>query len=832
MAEQPDVQTQQEMIEEELRDEPEPQKQEAGNGNGARTHQVAAPIMEKVTRSYVQPIQAPRQAIRGFPQFKAETEKQRNSRQVLEDLMQKPEANNYKLGVHRFLPARTESGADVPRGKLYECAVMPLDDLREEIISAWGGGEYKIIVSEDDGSPVKDMAAFVVSVPVTMHPVKLRKFEGTNEATISAPQTPELEELERMARDLEIQSKMDLLGERKAQAEQRRNEAEIRAEIRRKDLEKLRRESLGNSNSGNEMLIAMQAQMAEMNRQVQQTMKEEREAQAAYRKEVEQQRREDYERAEKRREDTERLAREERLRAEQTAKEERAKAEQTAREERKAIEDQIRADRDAAKAEREAAERRAEEDRKLTREMFAKLAEKPQDNSMKDFFVLMQQISTQKEEANARLLAAKEDSSNKLLAAVLPALTAPKQNEDGKIYELMKINNEANRVTMDMAMRRENKENSTQQQLMQTLMAAVLNPKRDSMGPDVILRLIGEGRNQAKEMFEIAQQSMQGNAEPPAPTGDGWDPAIGFLGNAGKAIFGGLQEVMKMAASDPRVMGVLAQLVGRREPSQADLAAYAYREEQRQMQIQQGGGALPPPVNAGPPPIQQQPQYQQQPQQYMQAGPMPPPVRPPMQQQSLVTPPPMQQAPAPVAPQTGQPTEEQRQEAVAQQTEIDVATALEGESAGVNLDGVVNTPPPTPAPVAPPTQAAQPQAQPAAQPAAQPPAQPRPLTPEEQDSENRLRDYVSATMSMAITDIVDERLTREWHNDAHENWNGKFKRALLQAPNDDQRVLMIERYCDPAVWARLRELIAANGDELAKFYQGLHALLDLNKAAV
>ncbi len=789
---------------------------DGGNGHAPRAAPVPQ-IMEKVTRSYMLPLQQSRPRVAKPP--KEESQSAKSAREFLDALMSKPESMDYKIAIHRYLPSHTRKGAEVPRGKIHDCDVMPLDALRDEIMRAWGGGEYRAYVCEANGSPVDGMGAITLGIPVSTCEAKTKKFEGLSEEPASV-MMPEEDDLERKIKDAERQTKLDLIEERRRTAEIRKTQAEIEAKVRIAQLRKLEQEALSSNDGGG--ASALQAQVSAMQQQFQEQLKADREAQEARRRETEKQMHDERLAAERRREELERIMREERVAAERRREDERAaadkrrednerllreereRADTRAREERAHIEAQMKADREAA-------------DRRFEALMIKMATPPPKDDSTKEMMLAMNQNTSQ------------------IFTALIPAITQKPTDEGSKqMMEIVRMNNESNRGIVEVAMKRDNKENSIQQQLVGTLLQSVLNPQRadNQMTPEMILKLIGEGRDQARMIYESAAE-RQAAVEPPNEDPN-YDPKIGFLGNAGRAILGGLQDVMRMAASNPQIMEVVTRLFNKKNPTMDDAAAFAYRAEQAEMRGLPMQSA-PPPLAA--PPVQQQLPHHNPPMQQQYVSSMPPPVRnnplitpapmatqpPPMQpppvQQSVPVPPAQNPAPA-----QGEPTVEQQQ---AIQSQIDLATELEGEAGMEPSTGQL--PPLQPAEQAPPPTAA-PVQQPQQAPVQQPPQTQQQLTPEQEASRNRLREAVTNVITSAITEIEDKIEEREWHVDAHRYWHGDFKRALAAAPNDDYRMKMIAEFCQPDVWDRLMELLA-NGEELVRFFRGIMELANMNRPA-
>ncbi len=120
--------------------------------------------------------------------------------------------------------------------------------------------------------------------------------------------------------------------------------------------------------------------------------------------------------------------------------------------------------------------------------------------------------------------------------------------------------------------------------MVEKLMNVLLSKdKQQVLTPEVIFALQDKMEARIERMMNMGQTVTANNEE----GGEDYDPALGFLGNAGKALFGSLKALMDSAATNPKLLELAATLIGSRNPTNQDLARVAY-------QMEQAGTGLPP----------------------------------------------------------------------------------------------------------------------------------------------------------------------------------------------------------------------------------------------
>jgi hypothetical protein len=680
------------------------------------------------------------QRYRGRPQTKASVA-EKNIADWLDDQVAKPEANNWCIQIRRVLPTHLRDRA-LPTAQ-HTCSMMPYDKLQQEITEAWGGGEYRCQICGPDGSVVDNLRAWNISIPTTVYPTKLEIYaQQPGDGPAKAPGDEESEVMKEARRSLKEQAETDLLKERQEQAAQRRAEAELKTMIKKRELTRLERELSRSDDPAAGAAIVQQI---------------------------------------------------ERLEARM-------------REERKELEQRLETERRDSAA-------RADADRKAMMEAITKVAEiaaKPQapaDNGLKEILVAMQNAAAQSQAQFTQMLtallpamkgdgsqgglkevltaiqtgaSASQDRLAQMLTAILPALTAkPDNTANQQVMELIKHNSE-------LALQTANRENSGQQKMIASLLEATVsrsNQQTQAMTPEAVLKIMELGERRLERSFDMYQRlgggTERGGEEENEGRDEDYDPKLGLLGNAGKALYYGLKKLPELAATYPQVGQLLIGLLGTSRPTDAQMAAKA-----RQMEAQYPGLSGGQRQAALPPPVAQRP--------IQQMGNVPPPMAPPM---SMARPAPMpppvaapQPAPSPV-PTTPPPVARVNQE----QQRIDAETELEGEASGVepgeiNIDEEIA-----------------------------------------KMAEANLRDAVNSTMMLLLTDMAGNIDKREWPEDATESWHQDFRTALVLAPSDKERVMYLQQMCDPQVWGRVLKAVNDKPEELVKFYRELGRFVELNK---
>ncbi len=494
-----------------------------------------------------------------------DSERSKKDREFLEELMIKSCVNDYVMIIHRLLPSHNDSGDKIPTGKLPSdpLPVLSYDDLYDEVAKIWGGGQYRIAFADTAGRRVESIDRGILIN------IPTTTFPAKSVAYEKIESSPKSKGVTAPATD------------------------EFDAEL--KDLER-------------------QAKLAAIRKRILQA--EELEQERAESEEVRK-----FERKKRRDEifkntmgagekSTELAMMEKRLDEEKAARIEAAKQAERAQEK---------------------ADARAEATNKMFMDSLAKLAEKisdvanrpapPPDNTLEKIITAMAPI--------AAALASRPppqlpppDTSNKELIIAMQNSQAQQQQSNTQLITALVSQPKADPVgpMNDLIMKMMTKENT----LVNSIVANVMSKKDERGDLKVFMELMRLGEERTERMFTM----MQGGAAPETsePQND-YDPKLGFLGNAGKALFGGLKSLIEASATNPQVLEVVKALIGKRNPSDAEVAQVA-----RRMEMQQG--TVPPgmsyePINQAYLPQGQPPMAQLQ--SPPQTG-MPPAIRQPQRQ--------------------------------------------------------------------------------------------------------------------------------------------------------------------------------------------------------
>jgi hypothetical protein len=363
-------------------------------------------------------------------------------------------------------------------------------------------------------------------------------------------------------------------------------------------------------------------------------------------------------------------------------------------------------------------------------QMLMASAQKPQDNSMINLII---------------------ESGKQQTQMMITLLTAMMSNGGAKQHEhaeAAKIQAEANKQIMDMAVRSAQGGNSRYDKLIESIVASQVNRPRESIKD--ALDLMDRGRQQALEMVEM-RKNDEDDLE--------YDPKVGVMGNVGKLIFGLLGGLMKGSGGMQGIASVMAAL-GKQDASQvktSELKNLAILLEQQMIQ-QRAALPAPPQPGAGRPAF----------------GPPTAPVQMPMQQNQPQQP---WNRVDVVAPQTQQ---------VVRPVQIRLHPAIEGiyEEEAVQIQVQV--------------------------PAPQVPVPVMPIVIDDEGEENlpqgeeeRLRYFVTEAMRMALEDVKAGVRAHEWSGYALDKWNKSFLDSLVQCPDAAARIDLIHARTDPAVFQQL-----------------------------
>ncbi len=666
------------------------------------------------------------------PSYAGPKEKEKDDREFLDDFNLKAEAEDYQLSIVRSQPSVNSDGEPVPTGvhsKIF-APIMSYDELVQRIIDSWGGGVYRVVFAEQNGRRADSIQrAIIIQIPTTQHPPKREQNERIEPRPTKATATGDDVSAEERQREREHAEKVK---------EERRQEADDkleRAKMKR-ELDKLKYEK----------------ELAEMRDSL---MKPKQEVRSA-----------ELQMLEKRLEE-EKLARAEAVRkAEEDRKDRDRKYEDEKKEAQRRYED-----------DKKEALRRAEDDRKMFMDGLNKLSEKlaevsnrplplpPPNDSMEKIMAIMAPIVTaivtkpppllpDNKEIFIELNKAQSESTKQIASMTQAMLAAPKTDPGAPMLALM--------------MKFMEKADGGKDNLLNNLITTMVGNKSE-LTPELMIQFMERGEKSAERFL-----SMRNDMDSTANEDSGFDPALGFLGNAGKAVFDSLKGIVQAAASNPQLIEAVTKMFGSRNPTNQQLAYAAYQMEH---------GGVPPAFA---------PQVHPMPQQSLpgtfepmnqQAIPIsgPPPMQHPHAQRPM--PPPMHPAPA----QAG-PTQQQV-----------VASELEGATTGLpsNAD----------------------------------PEQMAPRTPEELADDN-LRDAVTTTVEIMVGEGINKPTQRTWPEDATNHWPKHFIKAVVDCHDNGMRLRMIGEKCDRDVAIKLNTIWQQDHNEQNIFWQEMIRFVEMNRVPV
>lgn len=721
-----------------------------GTGVGPRQGVARTPsgevINKKVTESYTVPVNTGQIAnhlmgrVNSRPPFAPEKARAKEDRDFLDEFNIKADAAKYQLSCIRNLPAANSDGDPVPTGiaSKHIFPVMSYDELVDSIQGVWGGGSYRVSFVEENGRLADNIArCIIVNIPTTQCAPKREKFEVVEASRVSKSTSPAVTPMSESALlEIEAQNEFKLRElearrrEKLDELAQRETEREYKKLKREKELQQLRKELL----EPGELKKSSEIELLERR------LEEEKRAREAAEMRREQERKEERERQERRDEE---------------------------------------------------ARRRDEETRKLMMDGIMRMSE------------------SIREVANKPVQ--KDDSIEKLMAMVVPIATAlvnrpipPPPDNTPLLLEMSKQQMTSQQASMQtiatiMARPADNsnekmletiikvgsKQDATNQAMITGMMQALLEKdKGQVLTPEVIMDLQERAEKRMERMMGLNSGIRGQDGEEGGD--DGYDPALGFLGNAGKALFGSLKALMDSAATNPALMNLAAQLIGSRNPTDRQLIQVAQRLEQ--------SGGIPPAIGYQQQPMlpevssyaQPQIPYPQPPQNQLRAGSgMPPPLAQPAQQPQF--------AQGPVNPMPVQ-----APQAITGAQQQSVASELEGATSGLpSNDG--------------PDLSSQ-------------------LTPDQLAEEN-LIDAVSRTVEIMIAEMKGKPAKRTWPEDASDHWNKGFVDHVCSLITSNDQLRAIGMKCDPSVRNVFNQTLRENPDELSILWTELARFVSMNQKA-
>jgi hypothetical protein len=397
------------------------------------------------------------------------------------------------------------------------------------------------------------------------------------------------------------------------------------------------------------------------------------------------------------------------------------------------------------------------------------------------------------------------------MTALFTAMIASGGNKGSELAEAMKMQNESNKQIVQMTIQSATAASAKSERLLEQML--VNKMEHPDTAVKQALEMRNDGWKQAMEIMEMMEE-RRGDHEREDPI----SPDSGFLGNLGNLFLHGLKNLVSGGAKGAggqimqTLAGMLNKPAGTTQFSEQELKVAAdqmARDEMARRALAAGQGqrqnALPAPTQQALNPI-------------MPPAPLPPQQRmTPMQrmfdrvyfvddgvqaQQPVITPPPVM-APVPMAP----PDLLEDASGGGEEAEIVETEEVARESSA----SIPATPLVEPAP-------AMAQVAPA-------PAQTQAATGEDED----LRGYVNEAIAMALSDIKSGRKEHDWVDFALGKWNHSFLVELVKAPDDSERIKLIQKYADPEMFQEMVQLLmdqSNNSLNYRNFIENMQGLLE------
>ncbi len=456
-----------------------------------------------------------------------DSEKTKDDREWLDTFMTKPEAGDYQLAITRNFPPTNADGDTVPVGidSKHLLPVMFYDELPSAVAEVWGGGRYRVTVSDTNGRRVDDITrCILLDISTAAYPAKRVKYEKVElpsrtakNATVTPPAD---DEVAKKNKERELILAEQRLEETQHNAANARREREFKQRERELKLQQLEREMSPRKDEKSAELALLEKRLEE-----------------------------------------ERLARiEATARADAERKEAAAKAEA----ERKEAQHRYEID-------KKDAEHRAAEDRKMFMDGLTKLSEKiadvankpaPQpDTSTRDMIIGLAPVLT--------AMITKPPPDNKELFLELNKQSAKQSETVVQLTSAMlqSPKTDPNAASMQLVMKMMENDKSGKDSLLAEVLRAFVSNKGETLGPKEMLELLREGKKDAMQMMEMTRG---GHGEEDGEEGGG----LGIWGRILQAIA-------------PQAMQLAAQIVGNKKPSDQQLTQAVYQMEQQGMIPQQ-----------------------------------------------------------------------------------------------------------------------------------------------------------------------------------------------------------------------------------------------------
>ncbi len=408
-----------------------------------------------------------------------------------------------------------------------------------------------------------------------------------------------------------------------------------------------------------------------------------------------------------------------------------------------------------------------------------------------------------------------ESNGNMMLAissmmAKMMEVMGAKKDDNGHMEKLMEMQSQHNQTMITMmqqsseqANARIEAANARSEGMVDKLLTQRIESPQEQIASYLAMRK--EGKEEAKEFFEMVQ-SVQAQAQSGGDDDEiNWDPNAGVMGNLGALAFHGIKRLVNSASSEEgmKMIATLNKMFRKgatnRSFSNEEIAAAA-----EHIGSYMGGGDEPT-MGYGTVAGQVLPDNQPQ----LAAAPSHPMAYNTNRPNALPYTPPQHRPSNAIVP-----------------------------APGVRMTYTVNQPM---QPAAAPQPAVTYQAPPSPHPQRFQPSQPvidaHPLAGDPDvefdpvaTAQDRLRNNVTDMLAEALEDITDGRHTHQWPYSAVEFLSGTFLDQLCSIPDDNQRIQLIRQYADPTLFQRLMNVFWNQGGapHFHNFRMGLQALTGMH----
>lgn len=233
-----------------------------------------------------------------------------NDSAYLDQMISDPESLGWELSVNRFLPIAL-GGRNFPAHDIMRIPIMPLNELRQQIIKAWGGGDYRVaIMYTGSENVVTNKRTVTISINQSQFPPRFEMDDsggdtltGTATESVAEPESQQALETRRRIKSAELEIEEQLAIERQETGLLRARKAKLNRLREEQQVIKMEKELNGNDEQKNAQVEMLKVQLAAIERQSAEAIK-----QAEDRRKDDEKRRDDLRIIEEKRRDDQRAA--------------------------------------------------------------------------------------------------------------------------------------------------------------------------------------------------------------------------------------------------------------------------------------------------------------------------------------------------------------------------------------------------------------------------------------------------------------------------------------------------------------------------------------------